>query len=648
MIVHRTWRRVTAGLVGVLLLALLPWVSPLDAQGPPPPIYDVVWEVKEPMLAPSDGVVAAVGANGLIYGFGGTPDMASYTHFHQAYDPATDTWQSRAEIPVFGAQGPTAAAIDGKIYVAGGYNYGAGFLNTLYVYDPATDTWTPLAPMPTPRYYHAVTALDGLLYALGGRAGSGDPNYQYGSQFWQNVVEVYDPAVNAWSTRSPMPYRLADFAVVAAGNGKLYAIGGNTADYVPQRLLLEYDPATDTWARKADMNLPRAWVAAVSASNGRIYAIGGVDLINAQHIPTNSVEEYDPVHDTWRFVTSMPEAVWQHAAVTISGSEIYVFGGRDQGHAYNTLLKGTIEALDTTPPAVQLSWSAPAAGTNGWYNGQDLVPVAVAVASNDPSTVAAVACSIDGVSTALAGVAGLGTENASGVLMVSGDGVHAVTCTATDGLGNQGAAPGSANSANINIDRTAPSLHPSITPVIVLLHGTASATAGAEDGLSGIASQGCGTLDTSSVGAKSLVCTASDRAGNTASASLTYQVGYWFEGFLQPINDTAHQVCLGCPVSIFKGGSTVPVKFVLKDAAGAIVQAAAPPLWVTPQMGNSMTDPVDEAYYTDLPSSSLSYSWDGQQYHYNWKTKGYAAGFYWRIGVLLDDGQTYYVYIGLR
>ena len=38
----------------------------------------------------------------------------------------------------------------------------------------------------------------------------------------------------------------------------------------------------------------------------------------------------------------------------------------------------------------------------------------------------------------------------------------------------------------------------------------------------------------------------------------------------------------------------------------------------------------------------------GGQYIYNWSTKGLAAGFYYRIGVRLDDGATYTVNIGLK
>jgi len=35
-------------------------------------------------------------------------------------------------------------------------------------------------------------------------------------------------------------------------------------------------------------------------------------------------------------------------------------------------------------------------------------------------------------------------------------------------------------------------------------------------------------------------------------------------------------------------------------------------------------------------------------YQYNWATPKSGAGYYWLIGVKLDDGQTYKVYISLR
>jgi hypothetical protein len=54
--------------------------------------------------------------------------------------------------------------------------------------------------------------------------------------------------------------------------------------------------------------------------------------------------------------------------------------------------------------------------------------------------------------------------------------------------------------------------------------------------------------------------------------------------------------------------------------------------------------------YSDSPTSGGTYRYDAtaQQYIYNWGTPKNSAGYYWRVGVTLDDGQTYYVNIGLR
>jgi hypothetical protein len=126
---------------------------------------------------------------------------------------------------------------------------------------------------------------------------------------------------------------------------------------------------------------------------------------------------------------------------------------------------------------------------------------------------------------------------------------------------------------------------------------------------------------------------------------------YRFDGFLQPINDTGHTQTCGssCVVSIFKGGSTIPVKFQLKDANGNLVQAVSLPIWITPQKGSATSSSVDESLYFDPATSGSNYRSDGSgKYIYNWSTKGFTSGYYWRIGVTLDDGQTYYVIIGLR
>jgi hypothetical protein len=126
------------------------------------------------------------------------------------------------------------------------------------------------------------------------------------------------------------------------------------------------------------------------------------------------------------------------------------------------------------------------------------------------------------------------------------------------------------------------------------------------------------------------------------------QVSYVWDRFLQPINDTAHQVA--ADRSVFKAGSTVPVKFQLELADGTPVQSAVPPVFLTPEKGAAMSADVDESLYsaTGTPGNEFRYDPVGAQYVYNWKTSSKDAGYWWRIGALLPDGSKHYVTIGLR
>ena len=111
-------------------------------------------------------------------------------------------------------------------------------------------------------------------------------------------------------------------------------------------------------------------------------------------------------------------------------------------------------------------------------------------------------------------------------------------------------------------------------------------------------------------------------------------------GFLQPIKDAR----------IFKAGSTVPVKFQLKKADGAVVQAKTSPPWFTPQNGGPISVPVDESLFSSPVPSGSTYRWDSssQQYIYNWNTKGLAGGYWYRIYTLLDDGKIHFMTVGLK
>jgi hypothetical protein len=177
---------------------------------------------------------------------------------------------------------------------------------------------------------------------------------------------------------------------------------------------------------------------------------------------------------------------------------------------------------------------------------------------------------------------------------------------------------------------------------------TCSASDAGGSGIDGACSIAVSGGLTNGVGTYAFTASATDRAGNVEVVTGSYRVVYEFSGFLQPINDTAHQV--GTAVSIFKAGSTVPVKFRLQTTSGALLQTTTAPVWLVPAQGGAMTAPVDETVYSATPTGGGSYRWDssGQQYIYNWGTSKLQANRFWRIGVQLDDGNTYFVNIGLR
>src|SRR5258708_6096591 len=129
-------------------------------------------------------------------GVGGTNRGPSATV--EAYDPATDTWTSKAAMPTARWE-LGVAVVNGIIYAVGGQDAEPNGLTTVEAYDPATDTWTTKAPMPTGRYRLGVAAVNGVLYAVGGLHGLTGVD----------IVEAYDPVTDTWTTKAPLPTALA-------------------------------------------------------------------------------------------------------------------------------------------------------------------------------------------------------------------------------------------------------------------------------------------------------------------------------------------------------------------------------------------------------------------------------------------------------
>ncbi len=187
------------------------------------------------------------------------------------YDPGTNKWTQKANMPDRGRGGVTAV-IKRKLYVYTECDDSnvCDHANTLDRYDPDTDQWTFLSELALRGFSHQFGvggAIDGKFYLAGGSS---------------RELHVYDPATNQW-TASEAPFERRYAAGGAVLGGKLYVIGGGGAPILdPERPNFRqtsiYNPATSTWSLGAPLPTDRATLAASKVFvNGQPYieVVGG-------------------------------------------------------------------------------------------------------------------------------------------------------------------------------------------------------------------------------------------------------------------------------------------------------------------------------------------------------------------------------------
>ena len=246
--------------------------------------------------------------------------------------------------------------------------------------------------------------------------------------------------------------------------------------------------------------------------------------------PTMALNAASPAIDAGDPVLAPPDDQRGVARPQFAGFDIgaYEFGGPS----------------DTIPPVADPT-TAPAPNANGWTNS----PVTVTWNWADE-----------------AGGSGIDPANCMTSSSTIGEGLGIVlTAGCADVAGNLGSA-----SATVNVDLTAPTVTCSATPALVVGSSVGSVSATVTDALSGpvdgTVTSPIAAADLASPGVKSVDVSGADRAGNMTTVACTYVVQYDFGGFLEPI-----------PQTNYRRGSTIPVRFQLGTASGALLsdQAAA-------------------------------------------------------------------------
>jgi hypothetical protein len=144
-------------------------------------------------------------------------------------------------------------------------------------------------------------------------------------------------------------------------------------------------------------------------------------------------------------------------------------------------------------------------------------------------------------------------------------------------------------------------------------------------------------LNANGVGSITYSCSATDKAGNDATASATYSVVYGgVSGILQPINSDN--------TSIFKRGQAIPVKFRLAgdEPTGYVTSGWTIQKQQVPCSSFSGTDATLESVASNTPTTVFRYDSSADQYIFNADMKSQAVGSCWNFKVTLDSGQKLY------
>jgi hypothetical protein len=205
----------------------------------------------------------------------------------------------------------------GRIYYVGGLAaWPKPAVDSNYVYDPGVDRFMPRAPMPRARGAGGVAVHGGKIYYAGGLNDGR-------AVAW---FDVYDPENDSWSRLPDMPRARDHFQAVVAGE-KLYAIGGRDTELGREITETDvYDFASREWSSASPIPTPRGGFAAALVA-GEIYVIGGEDATGAH----STVEAYDVDSDAWRAADPLPAGRHGIQAVVCGGAIYVAAGGRTQG-----------------------------------------------------------------------------------------------------------------------------------------------------------------------------------------------------------------------------------------------------------------------------------------------------------------------------
>jgi hypothetical protein len=232
------------------------------------------------------GVLNVTGGN-YIYCVGGSAAGATTaTDRVFRYNPVTDTITTIAA-PWPGAMGTILpggfSVYNNKLYILGGFNIGVGMVDTIWEFTPAPPGWVQKnAVLPTALGYIPTATIGDVIYTGGGSTWDGTTIHD------SNFSFSYDPVADTIGNIATIPRATAETRGLNFC-GQMAVMGGGRDAPNPSNEVDIYDPVSNSWSLGQPFAIARRNFATDTDGMNRILVAGGY----APTDPTDSTESFD-------------------------------------------------------------------------------------------------------------------------------------------------------------------------------------------------------------------------------------------------------------------------------------------------------------------------------------------------------------------
>lgn len=183
-------------------------------------------------------------------------------------------------------------------------------MHPLWQLQPGAHQWVVVGQLPFAIGEHALVALEGALYLIGGRTESGASNqlWRYQTGEWTRLADIKVPKHSFASATRP---------------GQLWVMGGCDGRSDGLATVETYDTATDEWQTMPDLPLGSGGAVATSL-RGEIHIAGG-ELLSKSSV-FDQHWRFDLDQNQWVLEDPIPVAT-HGAAATNMNQRMYLIGG---------------------------------------------------------------------------------------------------------------------------------------------------------------------------------------------------------------------------------------------------------------------------------------------------------------------------------